>query len=346
MKQMNNQGLCIKTIALLLVFTGCSGAEKNETAPTEISVKTIVLADGAHTGASSYVGTVNSSVQADLSFQVAGQVKSVQVTEGQTVRKGQLLAELECDNLTSSDEAARASLRQAEDGYKRLKALYDNGSLPEVKLVEIQTQLEQAKSMANISAKNLKEARLVAPFDGVITAKSIEPGEMVVPATKLLTLSKLKPLEVKVSVPENEIATVSIGSPCVLSVAAVQSQEISGRVTEKNVVANRLSHTYEVKIRFDEEPQDVMPGMVCNVSLARNNSSNTTLTLPAKVMQIDADGRHFVWCIEGGIARRKLITIGRLMPQGVEVLSGVTSSDVVISDGSHKVCEGAKVKSL
>lgn len=345
MKQMNYVGLCVKAVALLLVFAGCSGDEEKKTTPTEIKVKTIILNDGTYGAANSYVGTVNSSVQAELSFQVAGQVKSVAVTEGQAVRKGQLLAELECDNLTSSNEAAQASLRQAEDGYKRLKALYDNGSLPEVKLVEIQTQLEQAKSVAGISAKNLKEARLVAPFDGVITAKGIEPGEIVIPAAKLLTLSKLKPLEVKVSIPENEISAVSIGNSCTISVAAVQGKELKGRVTEKNVIANRLSHTYEVKIRFDEEPQEVMPGMVCNVNIA-GSSSSSVFTLPAKVIQIDADGRHFVWCIENGIAKRKCITVGQLMPEGIEILSGVTGNSVVISDGSHKVCEGIKVKSL
>lgn len=345
MKQMKYYGLFIEAIILLLVCAGCGEKEKRETAPAEIRVKTIALRDGAHTGATNYVGTVNSSVQAELSFQVAGQVKSVSVTEGQAVRKGQVLAELECDNLTSSNEAAQASLRQAEDGYKRLKALYDNGSLPEVKLVEIRTQLEQARSVASISARNLKEARLVAPFDGVITDKRLEPGEMVLPATKLLTLSKLRPLEVKVSVPENEISAVGIGSLCSVSVPAVKHQELKGRVTEKNVIANRLSHTYEVKIRFDEEPQEVMPGMVCNVNMAGGDGSSV-LTLPAKVIQIDADGRHFVWCIDGGVAKRRLITVGQLMPEGIEIVSGVTGSDVVISDGSHKVCEGAKVKSL
>lgn len=345
MKQMKNSGLFAKAIVVLFLFTGCGGNEKKETAPAEICVNTIALRDGAHTAANSYVGTVNSSVQADLSFQVPGQVKSVLVTEGQAVRKGQLLAELECDNLTSSYEAAQASLRQAQDGYNRLKALYDNGSLPEVKLVEIQTQLEQAKSMANISAKNLKEAQMVAPFDGVITAKGIESGEMVIPATKLLTLSKLKPLEVKVSIPENEISAVCIGDPCTVSVAAVPNKEIRGRVAEKNVIANRLSHTYEVKIHLDEEPLEVMPGMVCSVNISESNASSV-LTLPAKVIQIDADGRHFVWCIEEGVARRKLITVGQLMPQGIEIQSGITIGSIVISDGSHKVCEGTKVKSL
>lgn len=337
-------GRCLTIFAGLLLSVSCSdNAPKTQT--NEITVRVIQVGNQSCASVAQYVGTVNSSVQADLSFQVPGQVKAVYVTEGQSVRAGQLLAELECENLVSSHEAANASLRQAQDGYDRLKALYDNGSLPEVKLVEIKTQLEQAKSMADISLKNLKEAKLVAPFNGVITAKNIEPGEGVAPTIKKFTLSKLQPLEVKISIPENEIASVNIGNKCAISVAAAGSGEMPGRVTEKNVIANRLSHTYEVKLKFDEEPQSVMPGMVCNVALytAENRSA---IVLPAKVIQLDADGNHFVWCVENGVAKRQLVTVGKLMPSGIEILSGIGLQSQVISDGGHKVCEGVKVKVL
>lgn len=328
----------------LLLNAGCSG-DAPKTQSDEIAVRVINVGSQSGNAATQYVGLVNSSIQADLSFQVAGQVKSVYVTEGESVGKGQLLAELECENLISSHEAAKASLRQAQDGYDRLKALYDNGSLPEVKFVEIQTQLEQAKSVASIAAKNLKEAKLVAPFDGVITSKSIEAGESAIPAIQKFTLSKLKPLEVKVSIPENEISSVEIGNRCTVSVAAVENESLTGRVVEKNVIANRLSHTYEVKIKFDEELQNVMPGMVCTVSLyAAENSS--AVTLPAKVIQIDADGNRFVWCVENGAAKRQQITVGWLTPSGIEILSGIGVQDQIISDGSHKVCQGTKVKVL
>lgn len=330
--------------AALLLCVGCAD-NTPKTQSGEIAVRVIHAGRQSGVNTTGYVGVVNSSVQSDLSFQVPGQVKAVYVTEGQTVRKGQLLAELECENLISSHEAAQSSLRQAQDGYGRLKALFENGSLPEVKFVEIQTQLAQAKSMAEIAAKNLKEAKLSAPFDGVITAKNVESGESVVPAAKKFTLSKLRPLEVKVSIPENEIASVKIGDKCAVLVAAVSGKEIGGQITEKNVIANRLSHTYEVKMKFDEEPENVMPGMVCNVNLY-GNENKRTITLPAKVIQMDADGKHFVWCVENGVSKRQQISIGKLMPSGIEVLSGVDATSQVISDGSHKVCEGTKVKVL
>lgn len=344
MRQVNFKSRYQVFFAVILLCIGCAD-NTQKTQSNEIAVRVINVGSQSGVNATEYVGVVNSSVQADLSFQVPGQVKSVYVTEGQTVRKGQLLAELECENLISSNEAAQSSLRQAEDGHSRLKALYENGSLPEVKYVEIQTQLAQAKSMADIATKNLKEAKLTAPFDGVITARSIESGESVVPATKKFTLSKLKPLEIKISIPENEIASVKIGDKCIVSVAAVGGKEMTGRVTEKNVIANRLSHTYEVKIQFNEEPQNVMPGMVCNINLY-GSENRSAATLPAKVIQIDADGNHFVWCIRNGAATRQQITVGKLMPSGIEILSGIDTASQIISDGSHKVCDGTKVTVL
>lgn len=344
MRQVNFKNRYSAVFVVLLICVGCSD-NAPKTQSNEIAVRVIHADSQSGMGTAQYVGLVNSSVQADLSFQVAGQVKSVYVTEGQTVSKGQLLAELECENLINSNKVAQASLLQAQDGYNRLKTLYENGSLPEVKFVEIQTQLEQAKSMANISAKNLKEAKLTAPFDGVISTKDIESGESVIPATKKFTLSKLKPFEIKVSIPENEISSVKIGDKCMVSVAAVKNESIAGRVVEKNVIANRLSHTYEVKIKFNEEPQLVMPGMVCSVNLY-GSETKSAVTLPAKVIQMDADGNHFVWCIENGAAKRLKISVGRLMPSGIEILSGIDVTDQIISDGSHKVCEGTKVKVL
>lgn len=328
----------------LLLMSSCNSDHK-QVVLEEIPVKVIHLASHSVVERDVYVGTVISSIEAQLSFMVSGNVKNVYVSQGQTVKHGQLLAELIDENLRYNDQLAQAKLKQAEDGYRRFKALYDNGSLPEVRFVEIQTQLEQAKSMASITVKNLKDAKLYAPFDGVITLRNIEKGETVTPAIPRFTISKIRPLKVKVAIPENEIGNIEIGQKCDISVSAANQTALSGSVIERNLVANRLSHTYEVKIKFDKEPSNVMPGMICNVSLYSNKQSQS-MVLPAHVIQITPEGKRFVWCVNNGKANRKEIIIGELLPTGVEIISGLTHSDVVITDGNHKVYNNAKVKVL
>lgn len=120
MRRMIYEGRYLAIFAGLLLNAGCSD-NTPKMQSNEITVRVIQVSSQSNATTEQYVGTVNSSVQADLSFQVPGQVKAVYVSEGQSVRTGQLLAELECENLVSSHEAAHASLRQAQDGYDRLK---------------------------------------------------------------------------------------------------------------------------------------------------------------------------------------------------------------------------------
>lgn len=330
--------------ACVVLLSGCDEDKQQEMRP-RISVKVTDVSSRMNQMTKSYVGTVNSSVESQLSFQVAGNIKKVLVTQGQIVRKGQLLAVLEDGNLYHSNLSAQATLKQAEDGYNRLKVLYDNGSLPEIKFIEIQTKLEQARAMAQITEKNLKDAKLYAPFDGVITGRDVENGETVTPALPVLTLSKLSPLYIKIAVPESEIARLVVGDQCFVSVAAAKNNWLAGTISEINPIANKFTHTYEVRLRFDNEPEGVMPGMIGNVSLGENlGGMARSIVFPARVIRINSDGSRFVWCVENNVAKRKLVVLGKLCSEGIEIVSGLDENDVVITDGAHKVYENAPLK--
>lgn len=101
---------------------------------------------------------------------------------GDRVAKGQLIATVDPFSMQSSYDAAKASLAQAEDAYRRMKELYDKGSLPEIKWVEVQSKLQQAKSMEEVARKNLDDCKLYAPFSGIISEKMAEVGQNIMPA--------------------------------------------------------------------------------------------------------------------------------------------------------------------
>ncbi len=139
--------------ALLLIAAGCSSPKNTRTADP-LRVTTIVAAPSAGFGAAVYVGSVEEEASASLSFPVAGTVARTLADEGQRVRKGQLLAELDSTSARQTFDAARASLEQAEDACGRLRQLYEAQSLPEIKWVEAQTRLRQAESLFEIAKKN------------------------------------------------------------------------------------------------------------------------------------------------------------------------------------------------
>lgn len=118
-----------------------------------------------------YVGTIEELYGSSLSFPIIGNVEKVLIQEGEPVKRGQLLAVLDKTSLQSTYDATHSSLLQAKDAYERMSKLYDNKSLPEIKWIEVQNSLQKAISMEEIAKKNLQDANLYAPFDGIISKK-------------------------------------------------------------------------------------------------------------------------------------------------------------------------------
>lgn len=338
---MNRITYSFAMICVAMTCTSCSDNQRQENMP--VPVKILEVSSVIQSVTKDYVGIAESQYASSLSFQVPGQVAKVYVNKGQRVKKGQLLAVLHAENLQSTYEASASSLKQAEDAYKRLKTLYQQKSLPEIKFVEIQNQLEQARSIEKIAAKNLADSKLAAPFDGVIEQKNIEPGENIIPNVQAFTLLNMQGVKIKMSVPENEIAKISVGNRATVSIGALNGKEFAAVVSEKSMLAHPISHNYEVSMQIvSDEKVDVIPGMVCKVKLQQGEES--AIILPNNAVLVSKDGYRFVWTVQDhGIASRKIVTTGELTESGLIITGGLEAGDIVIVAGSHKVCEGMKV---
>lgn len=331
--------------AAALLVAGCSSGPQAP-APRAVPVRTVTVAPGTLEAAGrEYVGVVEEESATALSFPVAGTVAALTASEGQRVGEGQLLGRLDERNLQSIHNSARATLAQAEDAMRRLQMLHDNGSLPEIKYVEAQTQLEQARSLEQVARKNLGDSRLAAPFSGVIGRKTVEAGENVMPGQSVYTLLKTGTVKVRIAVPENEIAALGTGREAHITVAALGGKAYTGTVQEKGAAANPISHTYEARIPLANPRGELMPGMVCRVTLGGDTTAQA-VTLPNSAVQVSGRGDRFVWCVRDGEAVRVPVTVGALTDSGVLVTRGLEKGDRVIVEGMQKVSQGTKVEVL
>ena len=332
-------------MGVLLLFpllASCSGGGDNGPAERVIPVKITRITNVSSVKGQNYVGTVEEKAASSLSFQVMGNVEKIFVREGQRVNKGQLLASLNRVTLQNSYEAAHASLVQAQDACDRMKILYDSKSLPEIKWVEAQSKLQQAQSMDRIARKNLDDASLYAPFSGVIGKRNIEPGENVHPGVPVLTLLEIDEVYVRIAIPENEIAALD-KQKALITVAALGNSSFEGQITEKGIVADPLSHTYDARIRLHNDKGLLMPGMVCRVNVF-DDTAASIVSIPANAVQISHTGDNFVWCVNDGRAEAKPVVTGALTTDGVEITNGLKEGDQVVTDGYQKISENMKVK--
>ncbi|KAA6344136.1 Efflux pump periplasmic linker BepF [termite gut metagenome] len=218
----NYSKLGFTTLAMCL-FVACSNDKGTEKQEKIIPVKIMNVEALRTTSSQSYVGTVEESVAVSLAFSGMGTVEQVLVSEGQRVRKGQLLATLNTATAENSYQSMFAKQQQAQDAYDRLVKVHETGSLPDIKLVEVETGLQQAKSMAAVAKKNLDDCHLVAPRDGVIAVRSVEVGSSAMPAVAAFKLVSVEKVNVKIAVPENEIGKIDEGQTARIEVPALDN---------------------------------------------------------------------------------------------------------------------------
>jgi RND family efflux transporter MFP subunit len=341
----HHQNLCSVAMAICLVVA-CSNPKKTEVQGKIIPVKVMEIAAMQTAGGRNYIGTVEESVAVSLSFSNVGTVEQVFVSEGQKVKKGQLLAALDATSAQNTYDAAQAKLVQAQDAYDRLAKVHENGSLPDLKFAEVEAGLQQAKSMAAVTKKSLDDSKLYAPRDGVIAIRSVEAGANAMPGIAAFKLVSVDKVNVKIPVPENEIGKIQEGQEASIVVPALDNAGFTGKVETKSVTANLLSHTYEVKIGVanvgTKNVSPLLPGMVCKVSLANDNAA-TAFVVPNRAIQISPDDRRFVWLVDGDVARRRFVKTGELANNGIVVAEGLSAGDKIIVEGFQKVSEGMKI---
>lgn len=336
--------IVIATLWLIPFLTGCQGNEEKLKVHEPVKVKVVSVQTETYASPKRYSGTVEEKNGTSLSFATAGTVQTIHVRLGQQVNAGQLIATLDPTSTQNSYQAAQAVLEQAEDAYRRMKELHDKGSLPDMKWVEVQSKLEQARSMEQIAKRKLDDCKLYAPFPGIIAEKSIEAGENVAPGMSVARLVTASSLVVKISVPETEMNSVQTGQKAEVTIKSLEGETFIAQIIEKGVVANPLSRTYEVKLKLEKSDEAIMPGMVAEVSLRPYKTDSRNLcVIPAHIVQIDERNQSFVWSVKDGKAHKSIIVCDEYMADGVIVSSGLSANDSIIVEGQQKVCEGTEV---
>ena len=340
-------------LMLLLVVVSCSDKRVNdksasgnqgEQAPTRVKIENVAPTTGEDN--QTYVGIVEENEATAVSFTSMGVVKRLLVNEGQNVSKGQFIAEMDDTQARNLLAAAEAQMTQANDAFQRYGMLHENGSLPEVQWVEIQSKVAQAKAQLEVAKKNLADCKLIAPVSGIIGKKQVGAGETAMPSQAVVSVLNIDKVKVKVAIPEAEIGDIGTNTPSKIKVDAINQQFKGGNI-EKGVQADALTHTYDIRINVTNTGHQLLPGMVASVTFMLESEQTTEarqLTLPVTAVQKKASGKLFVWFVdECNKAHRTDVTIGSTIGNRVVITSGISVNQCIVTEGYQKLSEGTKV---
>lgn len=325
--------------ALLLIGCGNKKAQKQTFDPI-IPVEISVIEQSNDNNLRNYVGTTKSEMELPVSFALGGKLTGIYVKNGQHVKKGTVIARVDATSAKSIHDAALATLNQAEDGYNRLKQVHDEGGIPDVRWVQMETDLEKARQTEITARKHLNECTLIAPQEGFISMDKHTTGENMLPTTPFCRIIDMNKMIVEFSVPEKEIGIIQIGDKAEASFPGLNNLTKTLEIIDKSFVSNPMGHTYTIKAKVPVENKDILPGMVAKIKLSLSEASG--IVVPSSCVLTMPEGAD-VWTVKNGKAYRRNIKVGGFVKNGVVVESGLESGDTIITVGYQKLYNGAKV---
>ncbi len=318
-----------------------------------------------------FAGTARAGRRSHLSFRVAGSVRSIHVVVGETVEAGTVLAELDPKDYQLQVQEAEASLaqskaegRNAAANYERTRALYENRNASRNDLDAARAASESAQAAARSLHNRLELARLQlgyttlkAPVNGAIAAITTEVNENVQAGQAVVTLTSGSRPEVEIAVPEVLIADLREGMPVRVGLAALPGRFFDAVVTEVGVAASGSATTFPVTVRLNQSNVGVRPGMAAEVRIVFGGEDNKNrILVPPVAVGEDRIGR-FVFVVEPegegtedgvalAVAHRRAVSVGALSERGLEVLSGLSEGEFLVTAGVRRIKDGQHVKLL
>lgn len=326
-------------LAIVLLTASCSKLEQRQQRPP-VSVRVFSVSSVNHAAQRTYVGTVKAYKEVSLSAKFPGTVSAVNVAQGDYVPQNTVVLEVHSQTVKSTYDMAAATLAQAEDGYDRLMQVKKTNSVPDIKVVEIETKLEQARAQYRAASQTLEDCRLKAPFAGVVASVDVEKDIDVQPLQQLVKIFDISSLEVHISVPETEIGHYTVGDSATIVVPALNDRKLHAVLHKKGIEASSVSHSYDCIFKVVGRSDGLMPGMVTKVYV--DDDDVASIVIPSAVIKLDDKGKY-VWVVEDGVVGKRYISLGEFSGRGVIVTEGLSIGDSVITDGSQKVSIGTRV---
>jgi RND family efflux transporter MFP subunit len=338
--------------ALILVTGGCGGKEQDVQTTAARPVKVITV---GHTDVGrelEFPAVIRARESIELAFNVPGQVMEIPVIEGQPVEEGVLLARLDNREFKSRLDAAQAALELAERDFERFSGLSDSGAVPLAELDRKRAALQAARSELELARKSFEDTILTAPFDGVVSRRLVQRFGNVQAKEPVLVFQSIRPLDVVIHVPEPMVikANYDRDNPpgAMVSFDGLPGVDLPVQFREVSTEADPETQTFAVAFTLEDTTgYTILPGMSA-ILKARQMGADASpdFQLPPLAVLTEPGGERFVYVYnpESGTVERRNVEVGRLGDEGLEITSGLSWGEQVVSAGVSRLSPGMAVR--
>lgn len=288
------------------------------------------------------VGTVRARDAVTITAKVTGIVQNIRFTEGQRVREGDLLVDLDAAALRAELDQAVALRDDARSQLTRARGLQAGQTIAAQRLETLEATARQAEGRVRQAQARLEELRVTAPFTGRVGLRQVSVGALVQPGTVVTTLDDISRVRVEFSVPELYVARVREGSTVTARAGAFGDRRFQGRVAVVDTRIDTATRTIRVISEFDNPDEALRPGLFMTVDVEMERRDNALLVAEEALDPIG--DRNYVYVIRDNRARRVEVRLGQRLPGEVEVTSGLRDGEQVVVRGIQRLRNDAPVR--
>lgn len=286
-------------------------------------------------------GTLLARESVELVSELNRRLVKVRADEGSDVKKGQVLFELDAQDLNAQLAQLEVQARLAKVTLERNRKLSAEGLSTQAELETAQANLDAAEAQRRVLAVTLSKTLIRAPFSGKLGLRRVSEGAWVSPSTVLATLQDTSTLKLDYTLPERYAGLVALGSEFGFKIAN-SGQPFKGKVLAQEPTVDRATRSILVRGVVENQPS-LLPGTFATVDVALRTEQ--ALLVPAIAVLPDVEGRR-VFVAEGDVARSAKVEVGARTADRAQILSGLKAGDRVITSNLLRVRPGAKLKIL
>ncbi len=288
------------------------------------------------------VGSLTSNERVEIKSEISGLISKIHFEEGNTVQEGRLLVALDDQKLRARLAEAKANFTLARTNRDRNKILLESKTISEQTYDQSIGDFDSAAATLELRKRELEDARIVAPFDGVVGYRQVSPGQFIQVGQTMTVLVNMNPIKANFDVPERFIGQLQTGQRIEIMVAAYAQSTFTGEVYFISPEVEVTTRNVLVRAFIDNESGLLKPGMFGSLKLVLQEKEDA-LVIPESALIMRANQSMVMIVDDENTAQMRTVWAGIRMEGALEILEGLSAGEKVIVEGHQKVGPGTPV---
>ena len=277
-----------------------------------------------------------------------GALKNLFVREGQLVKKGKLLAEINDSGLKEQLDQMLIQANYTKDNFDRVKRLWEKNIGSEMQFLKAKSDFETNNKMVEQIRDQLSKTKIYAPFDGEIDEIISNLGSNLVPGSPILRVVNLDIIYAEAQVPEKYVSSIELGTEALVSIPLL-NKEITSKIVQSGNFINPNNRTFRVEAPVENKDKRIKQNLNARIKI-KNYSNIKALVVPLRVIREDASGRPFIYKLVETDKKDVLLTVKIFVETGanndeeIEITKGLSIGDIIVLEGANNVEDNQRVR--